>query len=144
MGQSTFRSLFRAAGPACLLFWAVVAVVSPAHAGARQSVAEQTDAVLYRVFLRDGGMLVSYGEFAHMGDRVVLSIPIGGTNSSPVLHLVTIQSADVDWDRAVAFRVGAGREHAGGGPSGAAAPVSRFPGTRGLRARRRAKDDRFG
>ena len=99
MGQSTFRSLFRAAGPPCLLFWAVLAGVSPAHAGARQSVAEQTDAVLYRVFLRDGGMLVSYGEFAHMGDRVVLSIPIGGTNSSPVLHLVTIQSADVDWDR---------------------------------------------
>ena len=59
--------------------------------------------MLYRVFLRDGGMLVSYGEFAHMGDRVVLSIPIGGTNSSPVLHLVTIQSADVDWDRTNAY-----------------------------------------
>jgi len=57
------------------------------------------DATLYRVFLQDGGMLVSYGEFAQVGDSVVLSIPVGGTDSAPVLHLLTISQGEVDWGR---------------------------------------------
>jgi hypothetical protein len=72
-------------------------------ASVSQSVAAQTDAALYRVFLRDGGTLVSYGEFAHVGDRVVLSIPIGGTATSPVLHLVTLEAAKIDWERTNAY-----------------------------------------
>jgi hypothetical protein len=68
-----------------------------------QTLVTQAEAALYRVFLRDGGTLVSYGEFAHVADGVVLSIPVGGTESSPVLHLVTIAAADVDWDRTNAY-----------------------------------------
>jgi hypothetical protein len=54
------------------------------------------DAVLYRVFLRDGSTLVSYGDYARVGDRVVLSVPIG-EGDQPQLQLVTITEASVDW-----------------------------------------------
>jgi hypothetical protein len=55
-----------------------------------------SDAVLYRVFLRDGSTLVSYGDYARVGDRVVLSVPIG-EGDQPQLQLVTITEASVDW-----------------------------------------------
>jgi hypothetical protein len=61
------------------------------------------DSVLYRVFLHDGSMLVSYGEFARVGDGVVISIPLGGTETVPALHLLTIADADVDWERTDAY-----------------------------------------
>ena len=99
-------------GGRCMVLAAALAValcsVPPVWAAAQGSQTAQTpgvapDAVLYRIFLRDGGTLVSYGEFAHVADRLVFSIPIGGTDSSPVLHLVTIAAADVDWDRTNAY-----------------------------------------
>jgi hypothetical protein len=79
------------------------ALVAAAGSARAQTVAAQAEAALYRVFLRDGGTLVSFGEFAHVADGVVLSIPIGGTESSPVLHLVTIAAADIDWERTNAY-----------------------------------------
>jgi hypothetical protein len=54
---------------------------------------------LYRLFLLDGSTLVSYGEFARVGDRVVLSIPIGALNDTPDLQLVSIPQSTVDWER---------------------------------------------
>src|SRR5204862_2194089 len=48
-----------------------------------------------------GTAIVSYGEFARVGDRVVFSMPIGagGAASSalPVLHVVNIPADAVDW-----------------------------------------------
>src|SRR5687768_5399120 len=35
------------------------------------------DAALYRIFLNDGSTLLSYGEFARVADRVVVSLPLG-------------------------------------------------------------------
>jgi hypothetical protein len=58
------------------------------------------DALIFRVFLRDGSTLVSYGDFARVADRVVLSIPLGSIDGpSPPLHLVSIAEAAVDWER---------------------------------------------
>jgi hypothetical protein len=58
------------------------------------------DAVLCRIFLRDGATLVSYGDFARVADRVVFSIPIGGLEgASPSLQLVSISESVVDWER---------------------------------------------
>jgi hypothetical protein len=54
------------------------------------------DAVLYRIFLRDGSTMVSYGDFARVGDRVVFSVPIG-TGERPQLQLVSISEGRVDW-----------------------------------------------
>ena len=62
--------------------------------------ASAADALLYRIFLRDGSTLVSYGDFARVADRVVVSIPIGGLEApTPTLHLVSISESSVDWER---------------------------------------------
>jgi len=56
------------------------------------------DATLLRLFLKDGTTLVSYGEPARVGDRVIFSTPTtAGPN--PPLHLVNIAADRVDWDR---------------------------------------------
>jgi len=58
------------------------------------------DALLFRIFLRDGSTLVSYGDFARVADRVVFSIPVGALDApSPALHLVSISESAVDWER---------------------------------------------
>lgn len=61
------------------------------------------DAALFRVFLRDGSALLSYGEFARVADRVVVSLPIGGSAESPALHLVSIPADRVDWEKTDAY-----------------------------------------
>src|SRR5262249_11876434 len=48
------------------------------------------DAAFLRVFLKDGTTLVSYGEFARVGDRVVFSMPLGGPQDNPELQPVNI------------------------------------------------------
>jgi len=56
------------------------------------------DVTLLRVFLTDGTSLVSYGEPARAGDRVVFSMPTA-TTPNPPLHLVNLPLALVDWER---------------------------------------------
>jgi hypothetical protein len=58
---------------------------------------------LYRVFLRDGSTIVSYGEFARVGDRVVISLPLGGSGTAPDLQLLTLPADAVDWDKTDAY-----------------------------------------
>jgi hypothetical protein len=60
---------------------------------------EAAPIVLFRVFLTDGSSLVSYGELARVGDRVVFSIPAGGTPREPLLHPVTLDASRIDWTR---------------------------------------------
>jgi hypothetical protein len=62
----------------------------------RSAAAE--DATLLRVFLNDGTSLVSYGEPARVGDRVVFSMPTGA-GPSPPLQLIDIPASRVNWDR---------------------------------------------
>jgi hypothetical protein len=64
---------------------------------------QSNDATLYRVFLRDGSTIVSYGEFARVGDRVVVSLPLGGTPEAPDLQLLSLPSDAVDWERTDAY-----------------------------------------
>src|SRR5262245_24968059 len=66
----------------------------PAPAGA----ADEDGATLLRVFLKDGTSLVSYGEPARVGDRVVFSMPTAATPNPP-LHLVNLAMDRVDWTR---------------------------------------------
>jgi hypothetical protein len=56
-------------------------------------------ASLYRVFMRDGTTVVSFGEFARVDDRVVISMPIGGSADEPRLHVAVLPAALVDWAR---------------------------------------------
>ena len=91
----------------------IAAVVLGATPGAAsgEAAANGSPAVLYRVFLKDGGVLVSYGEFARVADRVVLSIPIGGTDVSPVLHVISIAETAVEWQRTNAYAQAARARH---------------------------------
>src|SRR5579872_7030184 len=80
-----------------------------AHAGiaaAQSPSSADSGATLFRVFLKDGGTLVSYGEVARVGDRVVFSMPTGAGNPPP-LHLTTLASSRVDWDRTERYAVSA-------------------------------------
>ena len=68
----------------------------PVRAAAAAAAAD--DATLLRVFLNDGTSLVSYGELARVGDRVVFSMPTAASPNPP-LQLVNLPADRVDWDR---------------------------------------------
>ncbi len=63
------------------------------------SAASAADATLFRIFLRDGGVLVSYGEFSRVEDRVIFSMPVGGGAEEPRLQVVWVAAEAVDWPR---------------------------------------------
>ena len=71
----------------CLL---AILVPSPARAA---------DATLFRVFLTDGTSIVSYGEYARVGDQVIFSMPAGGAADQPRLQIITLRASAVDWPR---------------------------------------------
>ncbi len=72
----------------------LVFLVSVAYATAVSAA----DATLFRIFLRDGGVLVSYGEFSRVEDRVIFSMPVGG-GAEPRLQVVWVSADAVDWPR---------------------------------------------
>src|SRR5205085_995547 len=65
------------------------------------ATAHAETATLFRVFLKDGTAVVSYGEYARVGDRVIFSMPIGGvandSAAEPNLHMVNIPAEAVNW-----------------------------------------------
>jgi hypothetical protein len=65
------------------------------------AAASAETATLFRVFLNDGTAIVSYGEYARVGDRVVFSMPIGNvaaeSDAAPRLHMVNIPATAVNW-----------------------------------------------
>jgi hypothetical protein len=76
-----------------------VAAAGSGLAGAQQA----TDATLFRVFLRDGSTLVSYGEYARVGDRVIVTVPLGEAAATPDLEVLSIPADTVDWDKTDAY-----------------------------------------
>lgn len=87
------RVFYRVAGLLCL------AALVPSLASG-QSAASR---VLFRVFLSDGRVLSSYGEWARVDDRVIFSMPTQLTRDPIELRLVTIPSARVDWPRTESY-----------------------------------------
>jgi hypothetical protein len=75
-----------------VVFAAVMAIAAPAFADS---------ATLFRVFLNDGTAVVSYGEYARVGDRLIFSMPIGaieaGSPIEPALHVVNLPASSVNW-----------------------------------------------
>jgi hypothetical protein len=78
--------------------WVAVWLAAPAAAPTRPP-----DATLFRVFLTDGATLVSYGEYARVGDKVIISLPIAGGEAPPRLQMVSIPASAVDWPRTEAY-----------------------------------------
>src|SRR4051812_41777662 len=68
------------------------------------------DATLLRVFLTDGTSLVSYGDPARVGDRIIFSMPTAPTPDPP-LHLVNLPASRVDWDRTTRYAATARASH---------------------------------
>ena len=87
------RVFYRAAGLLC------IAALVPSLASGQSA----TSRVLFRVFLTDGRVLSSYGEWARLDDRVIFSMPAQLTREPLELHLVTIPSHRVDWPRTEAY-----------------------------------------
>jgi hypothetical protein len=75
----------------------LIAVLVCVFAGNRAYATDE--AMLFRVFLKDGSSVVTYGEFARVADQVVLSVPVGGTTQDPRLHAVTLAASRVDWEK---------------------------------------------
>jgi hypothetical protein len=74
---------------------ALLAAFVPAHAAAQTPASR----VLFRVFLSDGRVLSSYGEWARLEDRVIFSMPTQLSRDPVELHLISIPSRRVDWPR---------------------------------------------
>jgi len=80
------------------LVWGTASMTAGQVPGER--VAPQGDeSPFFRVFLKDGSSLVSYGELARLSDRIVFSMPTTSSPVEPQLHLVTLSSDRVDWER---------------------------------------------
>jgi len=85
--------------------WRVRAVAGVIAAGllltraavAHAQPAPETD--LYRIFLKAGPAVVSWGDFARIGDRVAFSLPIGDPAKPTTLQLVSLAADVIDWDR---------------------------------------------
>jgi len=98
-----YNASFRTVIIRALIFGAVLAALP------RASAAE--DATLLRLFLSDGTPLVSYGEFARVEDRVIFSMPTGGSADQPRLQVVSIPAAAVDWERTERYVASARYQH---------------------------------
>ncbi len=54
--------------------------------------------VIFRVFLKDGRALASYGEYAHVGDRLIFTVPVGDIGIAS-LPLISLPVSSVDLER---------------------------------------------
>jgi hypothetical protein len=54
---------------------------------------------IYRVFLKNGDALPSYGEAAIVGDRIVFNLSIGGVDGPLTLQLISLPASTVDLER---------------------------------------------
>ncbi len=66
---------------------------------------------LFRIFLTDGSDVVSYGEYARVGDDVVFSMAVGGAGDEPRLQLITMPASKVDWARTERYGDAARTDH---------------------------------
>jgi hypothetical protein len=66
-----------------------------------------SEVTLFKLFLLDGSVLTSYGEFARVSDSVVFSMPVGGKADDPRIQVTTVKAALVDWPRTDRYSVSA-------------------------------------
>jgi hypothetical protein len=55
--------------------------------------------VLYRIFLKTGTPLVSWGEFARVGNRVAFTLALGDPIRPDTLQMISLPSDVIDWER---------------------------------------------
>ncbi len=88
----------------CLAAGALVACTAVVVAGQAQTASPAQPVSHFRVFLKTGEPLPSYGEAAIVGDRVVFTLLVGGeTDLGRRYQLVDLPTDEVDLDRTVAY-----------------------------------------
>jgi hypothetical protein len=98
-------------GAAVALLCAASALGPHATGALAQTGSPAADVALLRVFLRNGTALVSYGDFARVGDRVVFSMPTSASLTAPELQLVNIAADRVDWELTTRYAESAREAH---------------------------------
>lgn len=68
-------------------------------AAAVQPALADSEVTLFRLYMLDGSVLTSYGEFARVNDSVVFSMPVGGQPDQPRIQVTSVKAALVDWPR---------------------------------------------
>ena len=76
---------------------------APAAHASEDLVSSADGATIFRVFLKDGTALSSYGELARVDNRVVFSMPTSANVANAALHLVNIAADHIDWDRTTRY-----------------------------------------
>jgi len=81
------------------LAWAlaIVCLLTPRVPATAATAADAP--LLLRLFLAEGGTLVSYGEFTRTPDLVVFAMPVGGPMTGPNVQVVSLPATSVDWLR---------------------------------------------
>jgi len=69
------------------------------------------DPLLLRLFLNEGGTLVSFGEYTRTPDQVVFAMPIGGPLAEPDVQVVSLPSTAIDWLRTEGYATSARYHH---------------------------------
>jgi hypothetical protein len=77
----------------------LVAALFPTTVLAQASTPVPASHVLFRVFLSDGRVLSSYGEWSRIDDRVIFSMPTQLSRQPMELHLINVPAKQVDWPR---------------------------------------------
>jgi len=77
--------------------------IAPAVRASDDLASTLDGATIFRVFLKDGTSLLSYGELARVDNRVVFSMPTSAAIANPPLHLVNITADHVDWERTTRY-----------------------------------------
>jgi hypothetical protein len=67
--------------------------------GSQADAQVSPDPTLFRVFLNDGRVLSSYGEWIRLDNHVVFSMPLRTKGERTDLHLVSIPADRVDWTK---------------------------------------------
>ncbi len=99
--MATLR-LFRVPSVRLLVAAGLLAAVldgGPQAAARAEAAEDQAAASVFRVFLKDGTPLVSYGEYARVGDRVIFTVPLGSIVHPDGFQVVSLPLAQVDWER---------------------------------------------
>jgi hypothetical protein len=68
-----------------------------------RSVSAQDEPTEFRVFLKDGTSLVSFGELARVEERVVFSMPTSPSPTDPQLQLINLAAERIDWERTTRY-----------------------------------------
>ena len=82
--------------------WLAVLLLTPALAAA-QAI---DPGVLYRVFLKDGRALPSYGEYTQVDGRLVFVLPVGDPGKGVELQLMSLPLTAIDMARTSAYTDG--------------------------------------